>query len=283
VPAFQTQDLNSLWIVKLGGSIISTEHSQDLFNKETLKLVAGYLKNLDRPLIVVHGTGYISKEFARRHQMLNGKIEGRRKQTVTDCLLMLREIHFSVLSTFVEEGIRAISISPFSFCASRDGTIELLYPELLRRVLRGGFVPLLHGDLIVDKRGDYLVCSSDALVASLAKQLSADKLLFATDVPGVHREDPKKSPDSECFDYLSPDALRMLAQLPNDGNDVSGAMPAKLRAIQQVTDYFRECYIFEGRLPESWHKLIHLEEPTGTLISGGNRRYQVEIEREAEN
>ena len=269
-----------LWIVKIGGSIISTADEQNQFNEPTLKLIASSLRALEHSLIIVHGTGYMSKEFARHNQILHGKIEARKKQTVTQCLLMLRNIHFTVLRIFVKAGIPAISISPFAFCELRQGQIKILHAELLRTVLRRGFVPILHGDLIVNPRGDFTVCSSDALIAALARQFPADRLLFATDVAGVFRKDPKQFPGSECFECLSPNTLKRLAQLPNDRNDVSGAMPAKLKAIQQVTNYFHHCYIFDGRLPESWHTLIHLKKRAGTLILGNTKAVD---ERKAKN
>lgn len=262
------QKTTKLWIVKIGGSIISTEYSKSDFNEQTIRLIASHLKLLPEPLIIVHGTGYISKTFAQENHFLNGKIEAHRKETVTHCLLMLREIHFAVLRFLVQGGIKAVSISPLTFCELRNGRIRIIDPSILQIILKQGFVPLIHGDLIIDKLGNFMICSSDAIITELIMHFPAEKLLFATDVPGVYLKDPKKFPNSKLFNRLSYKTLNMLAMLPDDHNDVSGAMPAKLKAIQQVTDYFNECFIFDGFSPESWHNLIHLNKHTGTFIEG---------------
>lgn len=131
-----------------------------------------------------------------------------------------------------------------------------------------GFVPLIHGDLILDENGDFQVCSSDRLSATILKQFPAEQLLFATDVGGVYSKDPKRFPQSKPFDLLNQPALKKLAQLPDDFFDVSGAMPAKIKSIMQVTEHFHKCYIFDGFSPASWHSLICLEEHAGTLITG---------------
>ena len=258
----------SLWVIKIGGSIISTRDDPNYLNLENVRLAARCLKKLPHPLIIVHGTGYLSKSFARNNRVLNRKIEAKKKQIVNNCLLMLREIHLAVLKIFINEGIHAISISPFTFYRYRRGLTELLHPEVLQELLLSGYVPLIHGDLILDKQGDFRICSSDDLAASVIRRFPADKLLFAADVPGVYPRDPRKFPDNKPFDSLDTHTLKKLSQLPDDDNDVSGAMPAKLKAINRAIEYFRECYIFDGRSPGAWNALILLKKSAGTLILG---------------
>lgn len=258
----------SLWVIKIGGSIISTRDDPNYLNLENVRLAARCLKKLAHPLIIVHGTGYLSKSFARNNQFLNRKILAKKKQIVNNCLLMLREIHLAVLKIFVNEGIHTISISPFTFYRYRSGLTELLHPEILQELLLNGYVPLIHGDLILDKQGNFRICSSDDLAASVIREFPADKLLFAADVPGVYPQDPRKFPHNKPFDSLDTHTLKKLSQLPDDDNDVSGAMPAKLKAINQAIEYFRECYIFDGRSPMAWNSLILLKKSAGTLILG---------------
>ena len=268
-----TPESDPLWIVKIGGSVFSTEKEQGLLDSQLLGIIAGYLDDVrqSHSLIVVHGTGYISKEFARANHILHGKIEAHRRQVVANCLHMLRNIHSTVLCALVDAGMPIVPLSPLTFCELRSGQAEITRPELLRSVLRGGFVPLLHGDLVVDKRGDFLVCSSDALVEGLIRLFPAEKLLFATDVPGVYLQDPKRFPGGEPIDDLSWQELDRLAGQPDDAEDVSGALPAKLKIIRRATDGFRDCYVFDGRSPSAWDALVHRNERAGTLIRGQAR------------
>jgi isopentenyl phosphate kinase len=259
--------INPLWLLKIGGSIISTNTSTKNINVRLLRQIAIHLKT-KRPLIIVHGTGYESKEFARTNRILKGVIASRQQQTALQCLAMLRRIHFRVLKVLTEEGLRVVSLSPFAFCAYRHGRIKILNVQFLRLMVEEGFVPLIHGDLVIDEVGTLHVCSSDDLIACLASEFPTDRLMFATDVNGVFPKDPKRFAFQEHYDFLTLRMLGTLSRAANDQNDVSGAMPAKLKAIRKVTRYFNRCYIFNGNSRRAWHALFNQKKDTGTLIRG---------------
>lgn len=256
------------WLVKIGGCILTGHKDRYRFDEDNLGTIARHLKSLQVPLVLIHGTGFISKSFARKHRITRRRIPAADLRTAAECLTMLREIHYTVLRSFVRQGIPAVSISPFTACRYRQGRLEFLQPQLLAGLLQDGYVPLIHGDLIKGKDGDFHICSSDDLAAAMIKRFPVDKLLLATDVPGIYPENPSDNGKGGPIGVLDPETLSRIAQLPDDSRDVSGGMPAKLKAIRGVTGFFRECHIFNGRSMGAWQDLIHDRKPPGTVIYG---------------
>jgi isopentenyl phosphate kinase len=260
--------IDRLWVIKVGGSIISCESGANFFNDQVIRRIVGFIKSLEEPVIVTHGTGFISKEFARNRPIINRRIERYHTKTTSECLLMLREINLHMLRLFIDAGIPAVSLSPFTYCEFSDGRLNIRQPEIIKYLLTNHYVPLIHGDLALDCHHEFCICSSDSLLCSIVRYFPADTILFATDVAGIYPRDPGIFPGEEKIGVLDRAALKILIREPDSRDDVSGGMPAKLKEIAQVLDCFRHCYIFDGTIPDEWHRLIHLRKHAGTYIRG---------------
>jgi isopentenyl phosphate kinase len=92
-------------------------------------------------------------------------------------------------------------------------------------MLDEGFVPVLHGDVVVHAGRGATILSGDELVVSLAASLDADRVGLCSDVPGVLDDAGAVVPRIERFedvaDYLG----------GSEATDVTGGMAAKVREL----------------------------------------------------
>ena len=252
------------WIIKLGGSILCTGEDGSV-DTPMLRRIAALLGTLKHPFVLLHGTSPGCKQFAVQNDFVNGRISPNKRDVACRCLLMLRRLHLAVSDIMVSEGLPVVSLSPLSICNSWG---EITRTALIRTLLQAGYVPFLHGDLIQSDEAGFTVCSSDTLAADIARHFSGGRLLFATDVAGVYRRDPRNFAEAALIQTLDADMLRKITARAAPTQDVSGAMPGKLAAAAASSAYVTGCNIFDGRSETAWRTLLSGSTRAGTYLPG---------------
>jgi isopentenyl phosphate kinase len=137
----------------------------------------------------------------------------------------MAELNAAVVGALADRGVPAVPVHPLS-TASRDADAALSLPlEAVRRMLAEGFLPVLHGDLVVHEDRGATVVSGDELVVALARGLGADRVGLCSDVPGVF------DGDGEVFDRVA--AFEDVADAlgGSEATDVTGGMAGKVRTL----------------------------------------------------
>jgi isopentenyl phosphate kinase len=105
--------------------------------------------------------------------------------------ISVTKLNQEVVRTFASEGIPAVGMSPFPAGWStqkkqlkRDNVSEI------RRVLAAGFVPVLHGDGVLDSSQGCTILSGDVIVSRLAQVVKPTFVVFLVSCHG------------SFFDYL---------------------------------------------------------------------------------
>jgi len=128
-----------------------------------------------------------------------------------------------------DRGVPAVPVHPFS-AAFRGGEADLtLVTEQVETMLGEGFVPVLHGDVVIDGGQGATILSGDEVVVSVARSLSADRVGLCSTVPGVLDDDGGVLDRIESFE-----AVRSLLGAA-DGTDVTGGMAGKVRALLELS------------------------------------------------
>lgn len=186
--------------------------------KEVCRAISENWKNL----ILVHGAG----SFGHPHVRKFGLSSLGASKVHLGCL-RLSERFCSALTEF---DVPAYPIHPF-----------LAYTaKIVEKALRNGFLPVLHGDVVMNERIEVL--SGDDIVVHLAEAFKAGRIGFATDVDGVY------DLNGNVVEKLDRTLLeKMLAEIgENKGKeDVTGGM---LRKLQRLYEMGHKCsaYVFRG-------------------------------------
>jgi isopentenyl phosphate kinase len=171
-------------VLKLGGSVVTEKSSRETIAGAALARAADAVADHDGELVLVHGGGSFGHPHAERHGVTT-TAGTRDARAVTGIHGAMEELNAAVVAALVERDVPAVPVHPLSV-ASRDAAGSLSLPvEVPGRMLGEGFVPVLHGDVVVHEGHGATIVSGDELVVALARGLDADRVGLCSDVPGV--------------------------------------------------------------------------------------------------
>jgi isopentenyl phosphate kinase len=214
-------------VLKLGGSVVTDKSRPETVAVDALARAADAIADHGEELVVVHGGGSFGHPHAERHGVTT--TEGTHEaDAVTDIHGAMKELNAAVVRALAEREVPAVPVHPLSV-ASRDEASSLSLPvEVPQRMLDEGFVPVLHGDVVVHVGRGATILSGDELVVSLARGLDAERVGLCSDVPGVLDGTGTVVDRVEVFDDVA-------AALGGSGTtDVTGGMAAKVRELLEL-------------------------------------------------
>ena len=141
------------------------------------------------------------------------------------------------------------------------GDVVHVDPRLLTTLLDAGYLPVV-SPLAADEEGRVFNVNADAIASALAIELSAEKLILLSDVPGVlaRPEDP-----GSLLSRLTAAEARKLAR----SSAVSGGMVAKLQEISRVAESgVRAVHIVNGNQRNALLSEIFGDRGSGTMVVG---------------
>jgi isopentenyl phosphate kinase len=167
----------------------------------------------------------------------------------------MKTLNDFVLARLHDRGVPAVPVHPFS-AASRDRDAVLSLPtRQVETMLGEGFVPVLHGDVVVHEGKGVTILSGDEVVTAVAESVGADRVGFCSTVPGVLDDEDEVISEIRSYDevasYLG----------GSDATDVTGGMAGKVRALLGLG---APAAIFG---PDELRAFLAGEDP-GTLVRG---------------
>jgi len=215
-------------VLKLGGSAITDKTRPETVDEATLERVGTALGDVDpgEELVVVHGGGSFGHHHAQRHGV-SASTGTTDPVAITEIHAAMTALNDAVLEPLHDHGVAALPVRPLSV-ARRDSGLELPTGGI-EAMLAEGFVPVLHGDVVIDGGQGATILSGDEVVVSVARSLSADRVGLCSTVPGVLDDDGGVLDRIESFE-----AVRSLLGAA-DGTDVTGGMAGKVRALLELS------------------------------------------------
>ena len=242
-------------VLKLGGSVVTEKSEPETVAEDRLADLAGAIGASGvSDLVVVHGGGSFGHPHAAEHGV--SATDGTRDAAaVRDIADAMERLNDAVVGALADAGVPAVPVHPFS-AGHRDADGELHLPtEQVATMLEEGFVPVLHGDVLVHESAGVTIVSGDELVTNLARTLDADRVGLCSTVPGVLDESGDVIPEISAYE----DVAAVLGE--SDATDVTGGMAAKVRAL---LDLDAPAYVFG---PDALAAFL-AGEAAGTRIEG---------------
>lgn len=215
-------------VLKLGGSVLTDKDHPETVDEESLETAATSIGDVDEALVLVHGGGSFGHYHAERHGVSQTK-STHDPDAIAAIHGAMRRLNDEVLAALREVGTAPIPIHPLGL-GHRDDTGDLGLPTThLRVMLREGFVPVLHGDLVAHAGAGATVLSGDEIVVTIADSLGADRVGLCADVPGVLDGNGNVIESIDSYDAVA----ELLGE--SDATDVTGGMAAKIRALAELS------------------------------------------------
>lgn len=263
---------SNLKILKLGGSAITDKAKPYHVRLNVLRRVVKEIAAAKQhPLIIIHGGGSFGHPLAEKYKLNMGfkgdwQIEGFIK--THQAMIDLNKI---IVGMLIKEGVNVASIQPSAFLLTRKGRITFFKEEILERLLKLKIVPVLYGDVVVDKVKGFTILSGDQLAAKIALTFKAERVILACDVDGVYTSNPKIDKKARMFKILNLNQLKKLVEARKKEHavkvsDVTGGMAGKLLEIIKPVKAGVKVYVVNALKSGRIFDALTKNDVHGTLI-----------------
>ncbi|RLI22686.1 hypothetical protein DRO54_00460 [Candidatus Bathyarchaeota archaeon] len=257
-------------ILKLGGSVITRKERPLTPNKRAIRRLAREISRAKvEGLIIVHGGGSFGHPVAKEYEIAEGfkdksQLIGFSK--TSQAMTMLNEM---IVEALLNEGIPAVAVRPSSFIVTKHSRIEKADWNVVAKLLELGFVPVLYGDAVLDSAVGFTILSGDQLVAELAIEFNAERVIIAVDVDGIYTADPKVDGSAKLMKSISLEQLKEVEDKIGESKliDVTGGMLGKINELTRAVMHGIPVLIVNGLKPNKIYKALRRERVVGTLIT----------------
>jgi len=268
---------NRVVVIKLGGSLMETDHSQ----RELLTDVV-FMATVGMQPILVHGGGKsinaAMKQYGIEPQFVQGlRYTDERTLTIVEHVLV-NQINDSIVKTIKELGVPAMGLHSLSSCVLKAqqtrlqapdgrqidlglvGDITYVNADILKVLCRSGTIPVI-APIARDRAGGKLNVNADTAAGQVAAAVQADKLVMMSDTHGIFadRNDPKTQFSRLC--------QKDVEALINNGTITTGMLPKVQACLTALHGGVGRTHIIDGSFPHSLLLEIYTDKGIGTLIT----------------
>lgn len=264
-------------LLKLGGSLITDKARPDTPRPEVLQRLAREIAEGvrdwpgERRLVLGHGSGSFGHEAAARYRIHEGLESPDRLPGVPVTQERAAALHRLVLEALSGAGLLPFSVAPSSALVATGGRPERFAVEPLALALDAGLLPVVYGDVVMDRRQGCAICSTESVFLALVAELTGrvvqvdrtiDLALWAGATPGILDD------DGRTIDEIIPTesgGARAVAGGAAE-TDVTGGMLHRLEAALQLAERGIPSLIFDGTVPGRLAAALRGEDVPGTRI-----------------
>ncbi|MFA5049838.1 MAG: isopentenyl phosphate kinase [Candidatus Micrarchaeia archaeon] len=246
-------------ILKLGGSVITKKFDYmeaDEKNIESLARMLGENYNPKMELILVHGAGSFGHAPVIAHGISSGVKTKKQFLGFADTHSSCTYLSNLVVDRLIKNGVPAITVPPIVIVRQNNGKISKFDASTIKELVKKGYVPVLHGDVVLDSKLGGSVCSGDKIIAHLGK--NAKKIILATNVDGVMA-------DGKLVEKITKKNMKEIERYlkKSDAPDVTGGMQGK---IKELFGLKKTSYIVNGTKPKRIEEILNGKKTICTEI-----------------
>jgi isopentenyl phosphate kinase len=260
--------------LKLGGSLLTDKTAAETARPVVLARIAEEIATAravrpDMQLLAGHGSGSFGHVAAARYGTREGVSGAAAWAGFAEVSAAAARLNRLVGDALLAAGVPALSLQPSASALCEDGELVDMATAPVRAALDAGLVPLVYGDVAIDRVRGGTIISTEQILAYLARHFRPAWLLLAGDTEGVLDESGSAIP------HVHPGNLDDLAPLlgGSRGTDVTGGMAAKVSAMLDLAAALpgTRIRIISGLVPGRLHSALH--DPAaapGTEISASS-------------
>jgi acetylglutamate kinase len=251
-------------VFKYGGHAIAQGVAVD----PVIELLAELIKSGEK-IVIVHGGGPQINRELEIHGIKTEMVKGLRKTTPEVFEVVQRTLSGEVLrnltNQMIGQGINALGMSASDGGLMRGkisdaslglvGEASSVNPEILQSLIAKGITPIV-SPICVTKDGQGLNMNADLVAGALGGALSADVVMFSTDVPGIYRNYPDTD---SLINSITVSELKEVSK-----GFEGGMIPKAQAAIAAIESGAKSVRVFDGR--EIANLKAAFEFKSGTLV-----------------
>jgi acetylglutamate kinase len=169
-------------------------------------------------------------------------------------------VHGALAVGLSGEDARLITAVPRGRGLGFVGDVEVVAPEILRRLLAQGLIPVV-ATIGADTSGQSYNINADAVAGAVATALEAEKLVFLTDVSGL------RAAAADPSSLLRTVSVADLEEMVSTGAAAGGMVPKAEACIRAVRGGVRRAHILDGRVPHALLLELFTDQGVGTMVA----------------
>ncbi len=237
-------------LLKLGGSLLTDKNKPFSIREDVVRSVIQQIIDANKKIILIHGGGSFGHPLAKKYNISKGI-----DSSISNQILGLTETHQSmnkfnsrIINLFLEQKYPALSIQASSIFIKDSQIISTYSIDIIETALDLNILPILYGDIILDKKGSFSIISGDTIIFELCENLnkySVSKVIFTMETDGLYIQDndEKSILITEC-NSNELDSLELAAL--GQKIDVTGGIRGKINAIKEICKYNIPVQIING-------------------------------------
>jgi isopentenyl phosphate kinase len=263
-----------LILLKLGGSLITEKARPETPRREVIARLAGEIARAAREthcrLIVGHGSGSFGHVAARESGIATGLRSADQLPGVSRTQERAAALHRILIEALVEAGALPYSIAPSSCLISDAGRPAELTAGPLLLALDRGLLPVLYGDVVMDRVWGVSICSTETLFEILARTLLADgrmirRALWLGETDGLYDSEGHTLPRLSSTDLAVLENAAGAIGAPS-GTDVTGGMRHRVETALALARLGIPSLLANGLTPGLLERAMRGESVPGTEV-----------------
>lgn len=255
-------------ILKIGGSVITDKTKKETFKQNVMDGLSAEINKIKKDIIIVHGAGSFGHILAKKFNLNNGYSSYEQLKGFSITHEKVQILNSYVLQSLHKYEIPAVSISPHSIIELNNHILEKIDYNIFKNYIEKKFIPVTFGDVVLDKKLGFSICSGDLLVESLTKYFKPEKVIFAIDEDGLYTSNPKKNKNAKLIENVSLNELEKLTTSMDDHDDVTGGMGGKVDTIRKICKTGINTVLLNGNKPDRIYKALIGIDTISTIIYG---------------
>ncbi|MEO9309827.1 MAG: isopentenyl phosphate kinase [Nitrososphaera sp.] len=244
-------------LIKLGGSIITNKEKPLSPRVATVQKIAGHLKKIREPLVIVHGGGSFGHYWSVKYDMHTkpAKYDLHGVSVVKNSMVELNKI---ILECLEKAGLNPYCLPPTDFMSGNKPILTKI--RQVSKISKAGLVPVTFGDALWYGGKKSYILSGDKIMSLFAKVLRPRLCIFALNVDGVYSDLKAKDLIYEMnYDQVSVDSTPM---------DVTGGMRRKIQEAYTISKMGLTVFFVNGNKPQRIIDAVQKAKFEGTLFRG---------------
>ncbi|XP_021371396.1 uncharacterized protein LOC110461970 isoform X2 [Mizuhopecten yessoensis] len=169
---------------------------------------------------------------------LRGTIEEVKRRRHGVCLtrLSVTKLNHMVVRSLVDKGINAIGLPAAGSWLMDNGQVSRHGVTSIVELLDSCFVPVLHGDCVLDSSKGCIILSGDVIIKTICKEQKVNRVVFLSDVFGVYDKPPSQTDAEHISKICVSQDRRIMTDISTSESqyDVTGGMMLKIQTAMDI-------------------------------------------------
>ncbi len=262
--------MKKIQFIKLGGSVITDKEKPYTKRGEVIKRliieIGRSLRKENSGLFIGNGGGSYAHTAALKYQDVEGKDEKDTRMGFAEIADSAARLNRIIVSSFIQEGFPAIGVPPSSVTTADNKKLKKIFLSSILEMLNQGLVPVVYGDVVVDRLLRYSIISTEKILSFIISQIPKDqymieKMIYVTNVDGVLDTKGRVIEEITTAQFSS-----IKQYMFNTQKDVTGGMIHKVSQAIEIAKKGVPVFIINGLTQGLLQSALEGKKVRGTII-----------------